>query len=317
MRREKALLEERREKERAANASRPPTLHRPPVGETAAASETGEIRRDGGARDDRAIASQAACSANFGDRRVVIRRRAFVSVTIKRFFAFLITVTRNTLRIHFCVLSLHPYPSERLRRLNARTLYSVEKKKTSTRLRRDHGAFSSLPTTPARARSAWRRSRRPRTLCDSVPERVRLEPPLAPQLCSNLGATAPEPCRHRAARSDSRRTARARPWRASLPQCPRAPRRRRRRPRTTPRGALFQKRGSRTIRKRRFRVFAFLDLIRAPRIIPCFRARSAPARRRSGKSGGFENTGLVPPRKRVVPVASLARLPACTPPASA
>ena len=36
MRREKALLEERREKERAANASRPPT-HRPPVGETAAA----------------------------------------------------------------------------------------------------------------------------------------------------------------------------------------------------------------------------------------------------------------------------------------
>ena len=36
MRREKALLEERREKERAANASRPPA-HRPPVGETAAA----------------------------------------------------------------------------------------------------------------------------------------------------------------------------------------------------------------------------------------------------------------------------------------
>ena len=72
---------------------------------------------------------------------------------------------------------------------------------------------------------------------------------------------------------------RARPWRASLPQCPRAPRRRRRRPRTTPRGALFQKRGSRTIRKRRFRVFAFSSIRAIVAWSPLSASAPAPAER--------------------------------------
>ena len=53
--------------------------------------ETGEIRRDGGARDDRASPVRRPVRPA-GDRRVVIRRRAPVSVTRKRFFAFLIYV---------------------------------------------------------------------------------------------------------------------------------------------------------------------------------------------------------------------------------